>query len=124
VRAQASEKALSQRKPVAVAEAHTLMDLAAFGPVRQGELAARLQLAKSTVSRLVRQMEAHGWLQRNADRHDGRAVLIRLTRQGRERATELARARQEKFARLLAAIPEDKRSMVVEAISILERACS
>jgi DNA-binding MarR family transcriptional regulator len=111
-------------QPVAVAEAHALMDLAAFGSMRQGELAARLQLEKSTVSRLVRQMEAHGWIQRNSDRHDGRAVLIRLTRQGRETATELARARQEKFARTLAAIPEDKRSMVVEAISILERACS
>jgi hypothetical protein len=36
----------------------------------------------------------------------------------------IARARQEKFARILAAIPEDKRSMVVEAISILGRACS
>jgi hypothetical protein len=63
------------------------MDLAAFGSMRQGELAARLQLEKSTVSRLVRQMEAHGWIQRNSDRHDGRAVLIRLTRQGRETAT-------------------------------------
>jgi len=111
-------------QPVAVAEAHALMDLAAFGPVRQGELAARLQLEKSTVSRLVRQMEAHGWIQRNSDCHDGRAVLIRLTRQGRETANELARARQEKFARIIAAIPEDKRSMVVEAILILERACS
>ena len=111
-------------QPVAVAEAHALMDLAAFGSMRQGELAARLQLEKSTVSRLVRQMEAHGWIQRNLDRHDGRAVLIRLTRKGRETAGELARVRQEKFAQILAAIPEDKRSMVVEAISILERACS
>ena len=109
---------------VAVAEAHALMDLAAFGPVRQGELAARLQLEKSTVSRLVRQMEGRGWIQRNSDRHDGRAVLIRLTRQGRGTANKLARARQEKFARILAAISENKRSMVVEAISILEKACS
>jgi DNA-binding MarR family transcriptional regulator len=111
-------------QPVAVAEAHALIDLAAFGPVRQGELATRLQLEKSTVSRLVRQMEAHGWVQRNSDRHDGRAVLIQLTRQGRRTASELAQVRQEKFARILAAIPENKRSMVVEAISILERACS
>ena len=111
-------------QPVAVAEAHALMDLAAFGPMRQGKLAARLQLEKSTVSRLVRQMEPHGQIQRNYDRHDGRAVLIRLTSQGRETATELARARKEKFARIIAEIPEDKRSMVVEAISILERACS
>src|SRR5208282_2807969 len=67
-------------QPVAVAQAHALMDLAAFGPVRQGELAARLQLEKSTVSRLVRQMETRRWIQRSSDRDDGRAILVRLTR--------------------------------------------
>ena len=80
-------------QPVAVAEAHALMDLAAFGPLRQRELAVRLQLEKSTVSRLVRQMEAHGWIERNSDRLDGRAVLILLTRQGRNTARALSQAR-------------------------------
>lgn len=111
-------------QPVPVAEAHALMDLAAFGPMRQGELASRLQLEKSTVSRLVRQMEVDGRIRRKSDRRDGRAILIRLTRQGRAAATQIAQARQEKFARVLSAIPEDKRSTVVDAISILEGACS
>jgi DNA-binding MarR family transcriptional regulator len=111
-------------QPVTVAEAHALMDLVTFGPMRQGELASRLQLEKSTVSRLVRQMEADGRIQRSCDRQDGRAILIRLTRQGRETASQIAQARQEKFARILSSIPEGKRSMVVEAISILEGACS
>ena len=111
-------------QPATIAEAHALMDLAASGSMRQGELASRLKLEKSTVSRLVRQMETHGWIQRSSDRNDGRAILIRLTRQGRETANLLARARQEKFARIISAIPEAKRLMVVEAISILERACS
>src|SRR5260370_42052273 len=69
-------------QPVTIAEAQCT----------DGELAARLQLEKSTVSRLVRQMEAHDWIRRNSDRHDGRAVLILLTRQGQETATELAPA--------------------------------
>ena len=90
--------------------------------MRQRELASRLRLEKSTVSRLVRKMEANRWIQRTCDRQDGRAVLIRLTRQGREAATQIARARQEKFARILSAIPPDKQSLVVEAVSILERA--
>src|SRR5260370_7882287 len=92
-------------QPVAVAEAHALMDLAAFESMRQGELAARLQLEKSTVSRLVRQMEAHGWIQRNSDRHDGRAVLLRLTRQGREPATTLPPPHHENSARISPPIP-------------------
>jgi DNA-binding MarR family transcriptional regulator len=111
-------------QPVPVAEAHALMDLAAFGPMRQGELASRLQLEKSTVSRLVRQMETAGRIQRRCDGQDGRAILIRLTRRGLETAAQIAQARQEKFARILSAIPEGKRSMVVKAVSILEGACS
>jgi DNA-binding MarR family transcriptional regulator len=35
-------------QPVTVAEVHALMDLTTFGPAHQGELAARLQLEKST----------------------------------------------------------------------------
>ena len=111
-------------QPVAVAEAHALMDLTAMGPMRQGELAARLNLEKSTVSRLVRQMEAQHWIQRVSDQADGRAVLIQVTKQGRETAAQLARARQQKFVRIISAIPQSKRPMVIEAISTLERACS
>jgi DNA-binding MarR family transcriptional regulator len=111
-------------QPVATAEAHALTDLASFGPMRQRELASRLRLEKSTVSRLMRKMKTNRWIQRTCDRQDGRAILIRLTRQGREAATQVARAREEKFARILSAIPPEKRSMVVEAILILEGACS
>ena len=82
------------------------------------------QLEKSTVSRLVRQMEADGRIQRRCDRQDGRAILIRLTRQGRDTVARIEQARQEKLAGILSAIPEDKRSTVVKAIWILEGACS
>jgi DNA-binding MarR family transcriptional regulator len=111
-------------QPVTVAEAHALMDLTAVGPMRQGELAAKLRLEKSTVSRLVRQMEAYRWIQRAPDPNDRRVVLIRLTKQGRQTAVQLARARRAKFVRIMSAIPESKRPLVVEAVSTLERACS
>jgi DNA-binding MarR family transcriptional regulator len=45
-------------QPVAVAEAHALMELAQGAPLSQNDLAARLQLEKSTVSRLVGILEA------------------------------------------------------------------
>jgi DNA-binding MarR family transcriptional regulator len=47
-------------EPVAVAEAHALMELAHGVPLSQNDLAARLQLEKSTVSRLVGILEARG----------------------------------------------------------------
>lgn len=109
-------------KPVAVAEAHALMDLAQHPQLAQHELATRLRLGKSTVSRLVGQMEERGWVTRSRSTADGRVLLLELTEAGRSQAEELAQARQAKFARVLAAIPAEQRGMVVEMLGVLVEA--
>ena len=106
-------------EPIPVAEAYALMDLAAGGPLNHGELAARLQLEKSTVSRLVRQLEKRGWIARAPAGHDRRVLRIRLTAGGKRAAARLARARHSKFDQLLGAIPKEKRKLVLEAMSAL-----
>jgi DNA-binding MarR family transcriptional regulator len=106
-------------EPVPVAEAHALMDLAADGPLNHGELAARLRLEKSTVSRLVRQLERRKWIKRSPAAHDRRVVQIQLTPRGEAAAQRLADARQSKFDGLLAALPRQKRSSILEAMSTL-----
>src|SRR5215212_1802208 len=60
-------------EPVAVAEAHALMELAQGVPLSQNDLAARLQLEKSTVSRLVGILESRSWIARARSARDGRA---------------------------------------------------
>lgn len=109
-------------KPVAVAEAHALMDLAQHAPLAQHDLTSRLRLQKSTVSRLVGQMEERGWVMRSRSPQDGRVQLLELTDAGRVQAGELAQARQAKFARVLGAIPAEQREMVVEMLSVLVEA--
>ncbi len=47
-------------RPVSVAEAHALMELTREAPLLQKDLASRLRLEKSTVSRLVGAMERRG----------------------------------------------------------------
>ncbi len=106
-------------EPVPVAEAHAVMDLAASGPLNHGELAARLRLDKSTVSRLVRQLEKRKWIERVPARDDRRVIQVRLSTTGKRAAERLARARHGKFDALLAAIPKAKRSLVREAMSAL-----
>ena len=73
-------------QPVPVAEAHALMDLAAEGPLNHGELAARLRLEKSTVSRLVRQLEKRKWIKRTPAVSDRRVIQIQLTLAGKAAA--------------------------------------
>lgn len=109
-------------EPVAVAEAHALMELAQAAPLSQNELAARLQLEKSTVSRLVGILENRGWVARARSAQDGRARELRLTAAGQQMATDLAEARRTKFARVLAAIPDAERGAVFESLQILVEA--
>lgn len=109
-------------RPVSVAEAHALMELAREAPLSQKDLASRLRLEKSTVSRLVGAMEGRGWVERARSLRDGRAMELRLTGAGRRAAQNLAEARREKFARLLEAIPEEERAPVMRALGVLEEA--
>ena len=109
-------------EPITVAEAHTLIDLSEIKALSQGELAERLHLEKSTISRLVRQLLARGWVERTPLPEDGRVMMIRLSKEGRKAAERLLQARRAKFARLLAAIPQSKRCAVVQAISSLAEA--
>ena len=109
-------------EPVAVAEAHALMELAQGVPLSQNDLAARLHLEKSTVSRLVGILESRGWIARSRSAQDGRARELRLTDTGQQMAAELAEARRAKFARVFDAIPETDRAAVLESLQMLVEA--
>lgn len=102
-----------------VSEAHLIGDVSGEGPLGQKQLSERLHLSKSTVSRLVSQLIARGWVQRNPDVSDGRAVFVSLTDEGRTVADRLERARARRFEDLLAAVPDDRRAVVIEGIGQL-----
>jgi DNA-binding MarR family transcriptional regulator len=107
---------------IPVSEAHALGELDRDGPLTQQELGARLQLEKSTVSRLVSQLASRGWLTRGKRGADARVWWVELTAPGRQAAGELAGARAAKFARLLGHIPAEQRQTVLDSLSILSEA--
>jgi len=104
-----------------VAEAHALGELSA-GSLRQGDLAERLGLTKSTVSRLVANLVDRGWGQRCAVDDDGRGVTVALTRTGRDAAARLRKARTRRMQALLDAVPAERRPDVLEVLTLLEAA--
>jgi DNA-binding MarR family transcriptional regulator len=106
---------------IPVAEAHALMDLAS-GPMSHGQLAIRLRLEKSTVTRLVRQLEDRGWVERYGSERDTRVKFIRLTAKGRAAWRRLEKARHAKFERLMSAIPAKQRGAVIETLELLRKA--
>ena len=109
-------------EPVSVAEAHALMELSRGELLTQNALAQRLGLEKSTVSRLVGILERREWITRSRSQHDARAMELRLTHVGQRAAVQLAKARQAKFTRLVAALPEAERKRVIEALGLLVEA--
>ena len=64
----------------------TLRHLLAWGPMRPTSLAEVLATGASHVSKIVRRLEADGWVIRATDPSDGRATLITLTPAGEEAA--------------------------------------
>jgi DNA-binding MarR family transcriptional regulator len=109
-------------QPLSLTEAHTISELLDHGPLTQQALADRLRLQKSTVSRLVDQLDGDGTVERTPNPADRRSVLIALTAAGRRKAERLRQAQTDLFKRLLADTSAEDRRRLIEALDKLERA--
>jgi DNA-binding MarR family transcriptional regulator len=109
-------------QPLPVSEAHAMVEIAREGRIRQVELARRLRLEKSTVSRLVANLVSRGWVHRQAADGDGRGVLLVLTEAGATAAARQADIRRDRLTALLDRIPDDQRTAVVRALQTLAEA--
>jgi DNA-binding MarR family transcriptional regulator len=105
-------------EPISVSQAHALTELAAQ-PLTQAELARRLRLDRSVVSRLADTLKERAWLRRDRHPHDQRAVQLVLTDRGRAAADRLAGARRARLATLLDGVPPAERDNVLRALEVL-----
>jgi DNA-binding MarR family transcriptional regulator len=76
--------------------------LEATGPISLKDLAARLGVDASTMTRQIATMEKAGLLHRYADADDGRVSLIELSPAGRRKMRSVQRARRERIHDLFA----------------------
>lgn len=106
-------------RAVPIAEAHALLELSRSPHLTQQELAERLNLSKSTVSRMVSILDDRGWIQRRRSEHDARALELRLTDAGSAAAADLAEARGAKMGRVLSKVPNSERAAVLAALDTL-----
>ena len=109
-------------QPISTSEAHALGVLADEAPLRISELAGRLILEKSTVSRLVSSLAEKGWIRTSPDPSDARARLIELSASGRRAAERLKAARNAHFESVLRAIAPGRRNAVIGGLAELTRA--
>lgn len=107
--------------PMSTAEAHAVTILRGGG-LHQGALGERLNLRKSTMSRLVDGLEQRGWVRREPDPRDGRARVLVLTDKGQDVAAEVIHRRARRLSTMLDHIPPTQRATVIRALRLLTEA--
>ena len=106
---------------VSLSQALALQHLSADRVLAQGELAVRLHLEKSTVSRLIAGMASEGLVERRRDPANRRFLLLRLTDQGRAVQARMATAFHDRQARLATQLTATEREALLVGLPALLR---
>jgi DNA-binding MarR family transcriptional regulator len=91
------------------------------GPRTLGELAAAEQVKPPSMTRVVRNLEADGLVEREVDEADRRVFRIRATARGREILEEGRRRRISSLAHRVAALSDDEIATLEAAAEVIER---
>jgi DNA-binding MarR family transcriptional regulator len=107
--------------PVSLSQAFALHELDTDTPLSQRDLAERLRLEKSSVSRLAAEMERKGLLVRERDPDNQRQYRLRLTDQGRAIHVQMRTTFHEQYGCWVAAMTHSERAALLEGLPALVR---
>ena len=107
---------------ISVTQCYALETLIDHGPMRLGELSARLFLDKSTTSRVIRTLQKKGYVEQHQDPGDRRATAISATTAGRRLCARITDDLVDQQKDLLADLDPEVRAGVVDVIRRLARA--
>jgi DNA-binding MarR family transcriptional regulator len=104
---------------ITLAQCHALVEIGRSNALSLVELTAILDLDKSTTSRTVDSLVRRSLAERQTDPANRRYVVISLTSAGSKLFCRIEKEMSRYFAQVLAQIPEDKQSQVLESLQIL-----
>jgi DNA-binding MarR family transcriptional regulator len=107
---------------LSLSEIYALGILAERAPLSQQDLGEALALEKSSISRLVQQLERNGWVSRERDARDGRLRLLRLTDAGVAVAAQIEAHMSTRHAELFAQLTPEEQAGLLQGLSALRRA--
>jgi len=105
-----------------MSQAFALHELDTDPPLSQRDLAERLRLEKSTVSRLAAELERKGLLARERDPANRRLYRLRLTDDGRALHARMAGTFHDRYVRWAAAMTRAERDALLTGLPALIRA--
>ena len=104
------------------AQCHVIWETAQESKISVNELATRLNISKSAVSRTVDDLVNKGYLERKPNPKDRRYVDIELTEKGQKTFQEIELSSRRYFETILENIPENKRAATLEGIQTFSTA--
>jgi len=116
----ASDRQVLDRFGLIGSQFRLLMNLDPIAGQRLTTLSTRLLLSKSTISRIIDQLEAMGWVKRVDDPNDRRAQRVILTPLGSEQRAMISAVHLKQLSLSLADIPLDQ----LEQLELLLRRVS
>ncbi|MNK42570.1 MarR family protein [compost metagenome] len=90
----AAEKFDSSLQPAAF---HIVRWLYSYGPTNAATLADSTAMDRSSVSRLVKQLQLLGYVNREVSPNDGRGVLLSLTENGQQKVIEALKEKESVY---------------------------
>lgn len=96
-----------------------LATIARSGAIRLSELASALQVDTSVASRHVASLMEAGYIERTVDPSDGRAQLLRLSREGEQATRTMRDAQTEWLRRALRDWDDTRAQLVADALAEL-----
>ena len=101
-------------------EARVLFELATHGQITPAEIASELELDPGYLSRILKKFEDAGLIKRRASTEDGRQTILSITRQGRDRFTNLNDRSNQQARSILEGIPASKLPDLLRAMRTIE----
>jgi DNA-binding MarR family transcriptional regulator/GNAT superfamily N-acetyltransferase len=107
--------------PFTLTTARVLYELAHAEGTTASELSRELGLDAGYVSRILRDLERRGYLERAVSEKDGRQMQLRLTAGGRTAFTELDRGSQTEVGAMLGELTAVDQARLLDSMRIIER---
>ncbi|MDK8173622.1 MarR family transcriptional regulator [Curtobacterium citreum] len=107
---------------VTVPQFRLIVLVVSLGPTRSGDLADRLAVGPSTLTRNVDRLVAGGWVERRPGADNRREVRIAATDRGRALVDEVTERRRRELEAIVAGMPEQDRAVAVAGMAAFRRA--
>lgn len=107
--------------PMSASQARVLARLRDHGPLRVTELARAERCTQPAMTTLVDRLTRAGWVTKQADDADGRAVLVRITDEGRQQVTAARAAMAEVLEPYLVQLAADQLAQIADHTELLRR---